>query len=279
MTGKRWKTMCSLLLLMLVSLPALAAMQIERTQNVSLPKAALDVVASADGSRLFVLLKGGEVQVLSPAGETQERLTVSADAEKLAVSPDGERLFVSAGSTLQVIDLATVVTLPVENSPVRGPVDAPVTFTVFSDFQCPYCARLGPFLDEVVAKYPKEVRIVFKQFPLRMHNFAQPAALASLAARNQGKFWPLHDKLFANFSQLSEEKIRALAQEVGLDMVRFGREVKSPELLKEVQRDIDLGATAGVKGTPTIFVNGKILRERSMAGVQELVERELAKSR
>lgn len=274
-----WMATGALLLVTGWGSPAAATMQVELTQSVRLPKAALDVAASADGLRLFVLIKGGEVQVLGPAGELQERLAVAAGAERLAVSPEGERLFVISGSELQILDLATVVPLPAENSPVRGAADAPVTFTVFSDFQCPYCARLGPFLDEVQAKYPNEVRVVFKQFPLRMHPFAQSAALASLAARNQGKFWPLHDRLFANVSQLSEEKIRALAGEAGLDLARFEQDLKSPELRNEVQRDVELGVKAGVKGTPSVYVNGKLLRERTMAGVQALVERELSRAR
>ncbi len=256
-----------------------AAVQVESTQTVSLPKTVLDVATTLDGTRLFVLMKGGEVQVLAPNGQLLDRLSLAAAAERLAVSPEGERLYVAVGSELQVVNISAQHELPVLNSPAKGPANAPVTLTVFSDFQCPYCSRLVAFVDEVLAKNPATVRVVFKQFPLRMHNMAMPAALASLAAREQGKFWPLHDLLFANFNQLNEEKIRSLAQQAGLDMGRFDRDRTSQRLLEEVARDQQLGQQAEVKGTPTLFLNGKVLRERTLADVQKLIDREVVSSR
>jgi len=259
--------------------PARAELRVEGTKSARLPKAALDMAVTMDGTRLFVLMKGGEVQVLTPAGELLGRLSVTADAERLAVSPEGDLLYVSAGTELRVVEVADQHELPVLNSPVKGAANAAVTFTVFSDFQCPYCSRVVAFLDEILAKNPAHTRIVFKQFPLRMHNLALPAALASLAARDQGKFWPLHDLLFANYNQLSEEKIRSLAQQAGLDLARFDRERNSQKLRDEVQRDMELGQQAGVQGTPTVFLNGKLLRERTPAGVQALIDREVARSK
>lgn len=259
--------------------PGMAAVQVEGVQTLRLPKAPLDVSMTADGAKVFVLLKGGEVQLYSAAGELLESFSVSGDAERMAVSADGERLFVSAGQEVRVFEVATLNVLPILNSPAKGDGNAPVTITVFSDFQCPYCSRLVAFVDEVLAKNPGKVRVVFKQFPLRMHNFALPAALASLAAREQGKFWEMHDRLFANFNQLSDEKLRALAQELGLDMARFDRDRNGQQLRDEVVRDQGLGQQAGVQGTPTVFINGKLLRERSLPGVQALIDREAARAR
>lgn len=278
--SKSWPRWSGVLLLMLCpALPATAAMQVEAAQSVRLPKAALDVAATLDGSKLFVLLKGGEVQMLNPGGGLLERVTVPADAEQLTVSPEGDRLYVTAGQVLHIVEIAATHELPVLNSPAKGAADAPVTLTVFSDFQCPYCSRVVPFVDEVLAKNSGKVRIVFKQFPLRMHNFALPAALASLAAREQGKFWPMHDLLFANFNQLSEEKIRALAKEAGLDLTRFDKDRNAQKLRDEVLRDQGLGQQAGVQGTPTLFLNGKLLRERTLPGVQTLIDREVARAK
>jgi len=268
-----------LLVTVLSVLPVTAAMQVEGTQSVRLTKTALDVATTADGSKVFVLLKGGEVQMLAPSGELLERFSVAADAEQLAISPEGDRLYLTVGQELRLVELAALHDLPALNSPVKGSVDAPVTMTVFSDFQCPYCSRLLPFLDEVLAKNPGKVRVVFKQFPLRMHNMALPAALASLAAREQGKFWPMHDKLFANSSQLSEEKIVALAKEAGLDLARFDKDRAAQKLRDEVVRDQGLGQQAGVQGTPTVFINGKQLRDRSLPGVQAIIDREVAKTK
>jgi protein-disulfide isomerase len=269
----------ALLLALVWALPATAALQVMGTQTLHLPKAALDMAVTLDGSKVFVLLKGGEVQVLTPAGELLDRLSVATDAERLAVSPEGDRLYLATGTELQVVEIVTLHELPVLNSPDKGPANAPVTLTVFSDFQCPYCSRLVPFLDQVLASNPTQVRIVFKQFPLRMHNMAQPAALASLAARDQGKFWPMHDLLFANSAQLSEEKIRSLAQQAGLDLARFDRDRNSQRLRDEVLRDQGLGQQAGVQGTPTVFVNGKLLRERTVPGVQTIIDREVARAK
>jgi protein-disulfide isomerase len=268
-----------LMLLSGVALPAVAAVQVDEVKSLHLPKTVLDVAVTVDGSKWFALLQGGEVQMLSPGGEVLERFTVPADAGQLAVSAEGDRLYVTVGQDVKIIEIATLVALPILNSPVKGPDDAPVTLTVFSDFQCPYCSRLVPFLDDVLAKNPGMVRLVFKQFPLRMHNMAQPAALASLAAREQGKFWPMHDLLFANFNQLSEEKIRALAKEAGLDLARFDKDRSTQKLLDEVLRDQGLGQQAGVQGTPTIFFNGKLLRDRSAAGIQALIDREAARAK
>lgn len=268
-----------LLLTLCGSLPATAGLQVEGAKTVALPKAVLDVAATLDGSRLFVLLKGGEVQVLTSAGETLGQFSVPANAEQLAVSAEGDQLYVTAGQELRVVEIAMQYELPVLNSPARGPADAPVTLTVFSDFQCPYCSRLVAFVDEIQARNPTTVRVVFKQFPLRMHNMALPAALASLAAREQGKFWPMHDRLFASSSQLSEEKFRALAKEVGLDLARFDKDRASQKLRDEVLRDQGLGQQAGVQGTPTVFINGKLLRERAVPGVQAFIDRELARAK
>ena len=108
-----------------------------------------------------------------------------------------------------------------------------------------------------MAKHPADVRLVFKQFPLDTHSQAGFAAEAALAAHAQGKFWSMHDKLYANFRDLSPEKINQWATEAGLDLVRFTMDMKSGKYKTAVQKELDEGVQAGVQGTPTIFVNGK----------------------
>jgi protein-disulfide isomerase len=100
-------------------------------------------------------------------------------------------------------------------------------YRVFSRFQCPYCALSAPKAKAVAAQYPKQVRLVFKQFPLDFHSQAFAAAEASLAANAQGKFWPLHDKMFANYRQLSQENILRWAEESGLNISAFKADLKS----------------------------------------------------
>lgn len=123
------------------------------------------------------------------------------------------------------------------------------------------------------------MKLVFKNFPLRNHKFAWPAAIAALAANKQGKFWELHDQLYENYNRLSDQKIREIAQQVGLDMEKFDKDLKDPKLKAIVERDFQEGARAGVRGIPTIFVNGRQLRNRSFQGFQAAIEKELARER
>jgi protein-disulfide isomerase len=275
-----WRLAALLLGLVVAASPVYAELEKDLIKSDALHNAPLDIAQSVSDGRLFVLLEGGEILIYSADGERQEQFNVDADVTSLEVTPDGQRLYLGKAKSkeLQLVDLAFIQLLPANNSPIKGPADAPVTITLFSDFQCPYCARLLPTLNRIMETYPKQVRLVFKQFPLSMHKFAQPAAIASLAARNQGKFWPLHDKLFANYDQLSNEKIRALAQSVGIDMARYDRDVASPALQQEVAADTQLGLTSGVRGTPAVFVNGKLLRDRSYDAFRQAIEADLKKS-
>jgi protein-disulfide isomerase len=245
-----------------------------------LGKQPLDVAQSVSDGRLFILLEGGEVQIISADGQAQDRFKVGAGITSLEVSPDGQRLYLgdSKSNELQVVALSYVQNLPIGTSAVKGDANAPVTITVFDDFQCPYCARLVPTLDKVMAAYPKQVKMVFKHFPLSMHKFAQKAAVASIAARNQGKFWPLHDQLFANYSKLNDAKIRELAESVGLDMARFDKDMANPALLQEVNNDMQLGVKAGVRGTPAVYINGRQLKDRSVKGFKQTIDAELRKA-
>jgi len=147
--------------------------------------------------------------------------------------------------------------LEVGDSPVKGAGEARVTIVEFSDFQCPYCGRVGPTLERLLAEYPEDVRIVYKHLPLSMHAQALPAAKASMAAGRQGKFWEMHDLLFQNQSALGEAKFVELARGLGLDEARFEQDYRSPEVAAEVARDMNEARRLGVTGTPGFFVNGR----------------------
>jgi protein-disulfide isomerase len=149
------------------------------------------------------------------------------------------------------------VKLSIAGAPFKGPADAKVTIVEFSDFQCPYCAKAAVEASEVVQKFPKDVKLVFKQFPLEDHSQASLAAEASLAAQAQGKFWPLHDKMYANFRQINRARILVWATEAGLDMNRFRAELDARKYAARVKAEEQEGEAAGVGGTPTFFINGK----------------------
>jgi protein-disulfide isomerase len=161
------------------------------------------------------------------------------------------------------------------DDPIRGSKKAPVTVIEFSDFQCPYCARAVPAVKELEAN--KSVRVVWKHLPLSFHPNAMPAALAAEAAREQGRFWEMHDKLFANQAALSEATYLQCARELGLDVKRFQEAVQSPRLRARVQEDLAGASAAGVTGTPTFVVNGEVVV--GSGGLDAAVKRRLAAAR
>jgi protein-disulfide isomerase len=132
-----------------------------------------------------------------------------------------------------------------------------------------------PVLEQVLEKNPNQVKLVFKNFPLRNHKFAMPAAIAALAAEKQGKFWEFHDLLFKDYNRLNEQKVKEIAQQLNLDMEKFEKDRNDPQMRTLINRDLAEGNRAGVRGTPTIFINGRLLRNRRMAGFQELIEKAL----
>lgn len=148
------------------------------------------------------------------------------------------------------------VSIPTAGAPSIGPQNAPITLVEFSDFQCPYCVAATPEIEAILRAYPTQVKLIFKEFPLEIHSQAELAALAAIAAHKQGKFWAMHDAMFAS-RDLSRNTIFAFAQKNGLDMKRFEADLSSAETRETVIRDIQDGDRAGVEGTPTIFVNGK----------------------
>lgn len=170
--------------------------------------------------------------------------------------------------------------LPVAGSPIRGPENAPVTIVEFSDYQCPFCARVEPLIEQVLEANEGKVRLVYKHFPLEsIHPFAMGAAKAAVAAQKQGKFWEMHEKLFANQRQLQPDKLKEFAREIGLDLAQFERDMNSPETERKVRDDMRLARRVGVRGTPTIFVGGRLVTNRSLDGFNQLIERALSEQK
>lgn len=134
-----------------------------------------------------------------------------------------------------------------------------------------------PLLEQVLEKYPGKVKLVFKNFPLRNHAQAKPAAIAALAAGKQGKFWEYHDMIFENYKGLNNEAFEKFARDLGLDMKKFAGDRKSKDLADLVNADLQEGSRAGVRGTPSIFVNGRRLNQRSLEGFSAVIDRELGK--
>jgi protein-disulfide isomerase len=147
-----------------------------------------------------------------------------------------------------------------EGAPFRGPADAPVTIVEFSDFHCPFCRRVKPTLAELLKRYPKEVRLVYRDLPLdSLHPEARRASEAARCAHDQGQFWAYHDELYNRGPDASPAALAAVAQTVGLDLPVFEQCLASGTHREAVQRDVDEATSLGANGTPAFFVNGRLL--------------------
>jgi len=127
----------------------------------------------------------------------------------------------------------------------------------------------------VLEKNPKTVKIIFKNFPIRSHKFAVQAAVAALAADRQGKFWNFHDELFKQYNKLNEEKVQEIATKLKLDKAQFEKDRKDPLLLEQIKYDYNEGIQIGINSVPSVFVNGRKLKDRSLKGFQTLIDKEL----
>jgi protein-disulfide isomerase len=144
-------------------------------------------------------------------------------------------------------------------SPVRGPANAPIEIVEWSDFQCPFCQRVGPSLKQVFDTYGDRVKLVYREYPLPNHPNARPASEAGQCANEQGKFWPMHDKMFANQQRLGTNDLKQYAAELGLDTATFNACFDSHKYAHVVEADIAAGNEAGVNGTPALFINGRMI--------------------
>ena len=120
--------------------------------------------------------------------------------------------------------------------------------------------------------------MIFKNYPLSYHAFAKKAAIAAAAAQRQGKFWEYHDRLFENYDRLDDQKFREIARELNLDMEKFEKDLNDPATILRVDKDVQLGRSVGVGGTPTVFINGSISKARTLEDFQAIVVKELRKS-
>jgi protein-disulfide isomerase len=149
--------------------------------------------------------------------------------------------------------------------PSKGPASAPITIVEFSDFECPYCVKAEPTVKALLAKYPEKIKLVYRDFPLPMHSRAPKAAEAAHCAGDQGKYWEMHEKLFANSEKLELANLKAYARDLALDGTKFDRCLDSSEKASLVEKNKKAGEEAGVSGTPAFFING-----RPISGAQPL---------
>ncbi len=246
-----WKTV--------TDLPALDASGLSAAERVSLLR-----ILREEGCSCNCKMKIAECRVKDPGcGDSRTLASIAAQELRAKRSPQQVR------AALRDSDLARTrraslfgepVKLSLEGAPSLGPANARITIVEFSDFQCPYCRVAAANVIAVARKFPNDVRLVFKQFPLEPASPAALAAQAALAAHAQGKFWELHDKIFSNPRAVSRAMLLGWGKEIGLDLRRFTTELDSGKYRRQVETEVREGSAAGVTGTPTFFINGRHYR-------------------
>ncbi len=234
-----------------------------------------------------------EAQALGPVGDAEIAEFFEANRERVGDRPleelsesiraylEGQRREEAVRAIVGRAEIVEALEPPrfevAADGPALGPADARITIVEFSDFQCPYCKRASAVVKEVRERYPEDVRLVYKQFPLEtIHPQARGAAEASLCADEQDRFWDYHDKLFDNPRKLSEEDLLRYAGELELDLPRFEQCVADRAHKDVVDAHVELGRGLGVSGTPAFFVNGIMLSgSRPVESFTELIDAEL----
>jgi protein-disulfide isomerase len=244
-------------------------------------KAKAGTVGDADVDAYYEQLKTQQPQGLPPKESIAERIKQYLQQQK---DQNARNAFFADLKTKYKVE--TFLTEPraeiaTEGHPAKGPADALVTIVEFSDFECPFCKTVVPTLEQITQKYGKEVRLVFRQFPLTsIHPNAQKAAEAALCANEQGKFWEMHDAMFKDQKALAVPALKTTAGGLGIDQAKFDQCLDSGRLAQRVKEDERAGALVGVSGTPALFING-----RSFSGAQPfdvlsgVIEEELAKAK
>jgi len=264
---------------MVVSFSPAAAAQWRTFQTLQPESAPLDVAVSTNDKWIYVLTESGVIYVYAPNGALKDKVSVGPEVDRIEAGLRDDLLYLNSrsGRSIRMIQIDIVHDIPTAGAPFKGPADAPVAVVVFTDFQCPYCARAAELLHRVADAHPDTVKLVFKNFPLRSHSLARPAAAAALAAHRHGKFWEFHDRLFAEQGRLSPEKIAQVAASLGFEENALALEASDPEIQERIEKDYRDGLEAGVQGTPTIFVNGRLLQERSLSGFTEAIAEALSR--
>jgi len=175
-------------------------------------------------------------------------------------------------------DMNKVYNLPIGVSSVLGNPSAPVTITEFSDFQCPFCARFYSAIKDVLAAYPTQVKVVVKNFPLPFHPNARPAAKLAMAANEQGKFQGMMESLMANGGDVSDDKVKEYAKNLGLDYTKLMSDYKNKDAQweKQIQDDMQLANSVDVRGTPTFYLNGRKTNSRDLSSFKSQIDPILA---
>jgi protein-disulfide isomerase len=272
---------CALSAMLAVALSAEAKIQVGMPKDIQLADIPKDITLSRDGSTAYILVQKSILIYSIPESKVTDNITLTKAYSHLVLSTDESTFYLTAQDTPQVavIQFAVINTIEAGKSPVIGNVKAPVTVTAFLDYQCPYCAKIYPLLQELLKKYPNDVRLVIKQSPLAMHKFAEKASLAALAAAQQNKYEKVTELFFTNFTTLNDETIRKYVQDAGADMQKFDKDLAGPTVKEIMQQDQQAVQKARVHSVPTIYINGIAPKGRSIEVFSQMVDEQLKKKK
>lgn len=214
------------------------------------------------------------------AKEITNKLREFSDEERYQLINDFKnRLFTKYNVKITIKEPAPIVqNISVDDDPSKGTANAPVTVVMFSDYQCPACSRTHPVLQKVLAEYKDKVRFVLRDYPLiNIHENAFQSAIAANAALKQGKFFEYGEVLYKNQDNLDKESLKKYAAQIGLNLKQFEIDLNDEKNAEEVRKDMKDGENYGIKGTPTVFINGIKIRDMSEAGFREAIEKALKK--
>ncbi len=242
--------------------------------------ALLDVEAKQRGVERAALVEKEISDKVSPVGDAEVASWYQANQARVQGAPleqvrapiraylIQERMAVAREQFLDTLKAKTPVVISLEpprlavsaaKGATKGLPNAPIEMIEFSDFQCPFCQRAHATVEQVLATYGDRIRFVYRHYPVQGHAAAKPAAEASECAKEQGKFWPFHDRLFANTSKLSDADLKAHAAAVGVDTATFNACVDSHKYRSVVEADARDGDAVGVNGTPAFYINGRMI--------------------
>jgi len=242
--------------------------------------ALLDVEAKQRGVERAALIEKEISDKVTPVGDAEVASWYQANQARVQGAPleqvrapiraylIQERMAVAREQFLDTLKAKTPVVISLEpprlavsaaKGATKGQPNAPIEMIEFSDFQCPFCQRAHATVEQVLATYGDRIRFVYRHYPVQGHAAAKPAAEASECAKEQGKFWPFHDRLFANTSKLSDADLKAHAAAVGVDTATFNACVDSHKYRSVVEADARDGDAVGVNGTPAFYINGRMI--------------------
>lgn len=237
-----------------------------------------DKVISPPDAQVQALYDQHKAQINQPLDKIKPQLVNYIKAQQERQVRDQLFAKLRAGSDLKIAISPPRYEVAAGGFPSVGPKDAPITIVEFSDFQCPYCKRAEDALKVIREKYGDKVRLVYRDYPLPMHQNAEKAAEAGLCAQEQGKFWPLHDVMFNDQSKLSPPELKASAAKAGLDSGKFNQCLDQSRYADAVHKSADAGSDLGVDGTPAFYINGRFLGgAQPPQAFEQIIDDELAR--